>query len=82
MIDITTKIPLLKLLRKATKERVFKRFKDNYCVIYSEKEKKYMGIEDEWVDDPGGAYINTLANCYEATSNMLKEGIVYCLIKI
>lgn len=54
---------------------------DKLCMIYSETIGKYKQ-GDEWIDDPNAADINTLCECYEATKDLQKYGIVYCTVKI
>lgn len=81
MVEIVTKFPLVKLRKRITKERIMAKHGDKLCMIYSETIGKYKQ-GDEWIDDPNAADINTLCECYEATKDLQKYGIVYCTVKI
>lgn len=81
LVEVIAKFPLIKLRRKVTKERILAKHGDKFCIIYSETREKYKQ-GDEWVNDPDDAEVSTFRECYDSTKNLIKDGIVYCTLKI
>lgn len=80
-IEITNKIPLIKVRRETTRSRVLKLHGSKLCVIYSEVHEGYKR-GDDWVQNINEADVDTFSLNFEKTKSRIKEGIVYCMVKI
>lgn len=80
-VEIITKIPLIKIQKETTRDRLLRLYGSKLCLIYSESNKGYQQGE-EWVSDPNVADLKTFKECYESTKDDRIRNIVYCIIKI
>lgn len=80
-IRVVSKIPLIKIRKKVTEDRMIKQNGHKLCVVYSEHENAFKK-GDSYVESIELAEMDDFSKLYYSTKDETDKGIIYLLIKI